>query len=156
MTTPDGERKKKWVYGQNREEVHAAWITVLAEAKKGPISTAIPTLDKHLAYWLAEVVIEPNFAPLTISTYEGHTRLHIRPYLGGKRLDKLSVREIRTWINILRKTCQCCTQGKDAKRPPGKRRCCAKEGGECCEQFLSSGSVQRPQMLAERAVQCRH
>jgi integrase len=142
VTTPTGERKKKWKYGKTRQVVHDKYIQLLAEAKKGPVSTTVPTLDQHLAYWLAEVVIEPDFAPLTISTYETHTRLHIRPYLGIKRLDKLTIRDVRTWINKLRKTCQCCAQGKDAQRPEKKRRCCARDESACCKQFLSERSVQ--------------
>lgn len=142
VTTPSGERCRKWRYGQSRDAVHAKYVKLLAEASQGPIATTIPTLDQHVAYWLAEVVIEPNYAPLTISTYETHTRLHIRPYLGSKRLDRLSIRDVRTWINKLRTVCQCCAQGKDAARPPTKRRCCAKEKRECCKQTLSERSIQ--------------
>jgi hypothetical protein len=70
-------------------------------------------------------VVPPNYAPLTCATYETLTRLHIMPGLGAKRLDKLSLRDVRAWLNQLRDTCQCCAQGKDARRPASKRRCCA-------------------------------
>ena len=79
--------------------------------------------------------MKPNLAPKTYEKYEMFTRLYIGPYLGGKRLDKLTSRDVRTWLNRLRDTCQCCAQGKDARRPEAKRRYCAI--GQCCGQVAS-------------------
>ncbi|WP_432108391.1 hypothetical protein [Streptomyces sp. AA1529] len=62
------------------------------------------------------------------------------PRLGSKRLDKLTVRDVREWLTKLAGTCQCCAQRKDAKRRPERQRCCAK--GECCEQYPSGRVVQ--------------
>jgi hypothetical protein len=62
-------------------------------------------------------------------------RLYIVPTLGRKRLDKLTVADVRTWFHKLRETCQCCAQGKDARRSEENRRCCAI--GRCCEQIAS-------------------
>ncbi|MFI6906637.1 tyrosine-type recombinase/integrase [Nonomuraea sp. NPDC050394] len=139
VTTPTGEKTKKWVYGKTREEVHDKYVKLQNEAKKGPVSTSIPLLMQYLAYWLKEVVIEPDFAPLTIATYETFTRLYIIPYLGRKRLDKLTIRDVRGWINKLRKLCQCCAQSKDARRDKNKQKCCAV--GKCCEQVASERTV---------------
>ncbi|HEX6498051.1 MAG TPA: hypothetical protein VF054_03360 [Micromonosporaceae bacterium] len=50
-------------------------------------------------------------------------------------MNKLTVREVQTWLNRLRNTCQCCAQGKDAARPPRKRRCCAVD--RCCQRPVS-------------------
>jgi integrase len=61
-------------------------------------------------------------------------------------VEKLQPGDIRTWLNQVRNTCQCCAQGKDAKRPkehsdPAKRRrCCAI--GKCCNEHPSPRSVQ--------------
>jgi integrase len=140
ITTPEGEPKKKWIYGKSREDVHSEFVKLQAKAQEGPVATSIPTLDHYLTYWLREIVVEPDFAPLTIATYEGHVRNHIRPALGKKRLDKITVRDLRGWLNALRKTCQCCVQGKDAQRPKSKQRCCAV--GKCCEGALSERSCQ--------------
>ena len=54
---------------------------------------------------------------------------------GTKRLDRLQVRELQTWINTVARTCQCCVQDKDANRPETKRRCCAL--GQCCHSTPS-------------------
>ncbi len=98
------------------------------------------TVGEYWRYWLAEVVVEPDYAPHTINTYELHSRLYIVPGLGSIRLDKLSVRHVRAWLNATRQACQCCAQGKDARRPPEKRRCCAV--GSCCEQTISERTAQ--------------
>jgi hypothetical protein len=38
--------------------------------------------------------------------------LHIIPHLGGKRLDKIQVKDIRQWLNKLTVIRQCCAQEK--------------------------------------------
>ena len=137
VTTPDGERKRKWVYGKNHDEVHAKWIKLQSTAAEGPVPTSVPLVSQYMSYWLREVV-KPNLAPKTYEKYETFTRLHIVPYLGAKRLDKLQVKDIRLWLNKLAQVCQCCLQGKDVARPQEKRRCCAV--GQCCHAVLSARS----------------
>ncbi|MFJ4434713.1 tyrosine recombinase XerC [Streptomyces sp. NPDC088923] len=139
VTKPDGKRARKYVYGKTREEVHDKWIKLHADAKKGPVATRHRTLSAFLAYWLDEIV-KPNLAPLTYVSYEGSVRLYINPHLGQKRLDRLTVRDVREWINKLAGSCQCCAQGKDAKRQPSAQRCCAV--GDCCETHPSKRVVQ--------------
>jgi hypothetical protein len=136
VTTPVGTRKRKYLYGKTREEVHEKWIRLLGEAQRGPVATRVPTVAGYLMYWLAEVV-EPNRAPMTYATYESHLRLHIIPALGAKRLDKLTVRDVQGWLNKIRRTCMCCSQGRDARRETP--RCCAAR--RCCEDYPSDRSV---------------
>ncbi len=134
VTTPSGTRKRKYAYAKTREEIHQKWIDLHQEARKGPVETRIPKLSEYLAYWLHEVV-RPGLRPKTAETYDMHVRLYIEPYLGQKRLDKVTVRDVRSLFNRLATTCQCCAQGKDAARPRSDRRCCAI--GNCCGQTLS-------------------
>lgn len=149
VTTPEGGRKRKYVYGPTRKAVHEKWLKLHTEAKKGPVATNTPTLAQYLAYWLKEVV-EPNLRPLTAATYETTVRLHIVPFLGSKRLDRLTVQDMRAWLNKLADTCQCCAQGKDARRPEERRRCCAK--GECCGRTLSKRSVNDARTVLRSAL----
>lgn len=139
VTAPDGRRERKYVYGQTREEAHAAWLKLHQAAARGPVAVRTPLVSGYLAYWLQEVVT-PTLKPKTAETYAMHVRLYIDPALGAKRLDKLTVRDVRQWLNELGASCQCCAQGKDAARPPSQRRCCAL--GDCCEQQLSRRTVQ--------------
>lgn len=138
VTKPDGTRTRKWAYGKTRDEVHDKWLKLHRQAQQGPVATRVPTVGDYLAYWLREIV-EPNLAPLTYATRETLVRLYLAPGLGAKRLDRLQVRDIQTWINATAKTCQCCAQGKDAARPQQRRRCCAL--GQCCGDYPSPRTV---------------
>ena len=139
VTTPSGERARKYVYGPTREIVHDKWVKLQAKADQAPVPTRTPTLAQYIARWLADVV-EPNLEPATYAYYEAISRLYIVPSLGKKRVDRLQVREVQTWLNKLAKICQCCVQGKDAARPENRRRCCAI--GECCQDYPGRRTVQ--------------
>lgn len=145
VTTPAGERKKRWAYGKTRDVVHDKYVKLLNEAKQRPIATTVPTVENYLTYWLSEV-IEPNREAQTYAQYETLARLYVIPALGRKRLDRLTVRDVQQWVNKLPNTCQCCAQGKDAARPeqhsdPRKRRrCCAV--GKCCRAYPSRRTIQ--------------
>ncbi len=130
VTTPDGLRKRRVVYGKTREVVHEKWLALHQQAKRGPVASRVPTVAEYFSRWLVDVV-SPGLAPATAANYEMFTRCYIVPGLGKRRLDKLTVREVQTWHNELQRRCQCCAQGKDASRPVA--RCCAK--GECCRQI---------------------
>lgn len=138
-TKPDGKRARKYAYGKTREELHEKWLNLHAEAKRGPVATRNPTVGASLSYWL-DSVVKPNLAPLLYVSYEGSVRLYIAPHLDSKRFDRLTVRDVREWVIKLSTVCQCCAQGKDAKREPRRRRCCAV--GECCEAYPSRRVVQ--------------
>ena len=147
VTTPSGLRQRKYVYGRTREAVHEKWIKLQKEARERPIATNTPTLAQFLDYWMREVV-EPNLAPLSASTYETLVRLYLKPGLGAKRLDRLSVREVQRWFTAVRQSCQCCAQGKDARR--AQPRCCAK--GRCCRQVPSPRTVRDVRTVLRSAL----
>ncbi|GAA2510875.1 site-specific integrase [Pilimelia columellifera] len=138
VTKPDGKRQRKYVYGKTRDDVHGKWLRLHQAAKAGPVPTKVPTVASYLAGWLEDVV-RPNLSPGTYVTYEVATRLYLIPGLGKKRIDKLQVRDVQTWINGVARACQCCAQGKDARRPVKKRRCCAL--GRCCQDFPATTSL---------------
>jgi integrase len=138
VRTPEGLRKKKWVYGKTREEVHTKWTKLQQVSRDGPVATRIPTVSEFVTYW-HENVIRPNSAPLTYQTYGTYIRHYVLPGLGPKRLDRLAVRDVQLWINKIARTCQCCEQSKDARRVEAKRRCCAR--GRCCDQKLAPRTI---------------
>ncbi|MET8122434.1 tyrosine-type recombinase/integrase [Micromonospora sp. NPDC005189] len=149
VTKPDGNRDRKYVYGKTRDEVHDKWVRLHQQAKAGPVATNVPTVASYMTYWLAEIV-EPNLAPLTYATYETLSRLYIVPGIGAKRLDgRLSVRD-QTWLNKVAKTCQCCAQGKDERRPPKSRKCCAV--GRCCQDLPAARTVKGMRAVLRSAL----
>ena len=156
VITPDGKRRRKWAYGKTRQDVHGKWLKLHDAMRRGPVPTSTPTLAEYMAYWLREVVIPPNYAPLTYATYETLTRLYVLPGLGAKRLDKLTLRDVRSWLSKLRDTCQCCAQGKDARRAEKQRRCCAKVPPMCCRRPAPSVGSTHTRRLAPRHPGARH
>ena len=150
-TNPAGERYRKYVKGKTYDDTQRAWMKLRDEASRGPVASAVPSLEKFLHYWLDEIV-RPNLAPKTYEKYELFTRLHIIPHLGDRRLDKLQVKDIRQWLNKLGRICQCCAQRKDATRPEGKRRCCAT--GTCCHEILSPGTRKDARNALRAALTC--
>src|SRR3712207_9551023 len=38
VTTPVGTRERKWIYGQERDELHGRWIDLQKQAKSGPVA----------------------------------------------------------------------------------------------------------------------
>ncbi|MGI5352957.1 site-specific integrase [Streptomyces sp. CA-250714] len=149
VTTPDGKRKRKYVYGKTRTAVHEKWLKLHAESRKGPVATASPTVAQFLTYWLREVV-KPDLKPKTYETYELHTRLFLIPGLGSKRLDKLAVRDVRTWMNRAMEQCRCCARGIDAARPRKEQRCCAL--GRCCKRLPSRRTVNDARAVLRSAL----
>jgi integrase len=140
VTRPNGLRARKYVYGKTREDVHDKWIKLLQRARQGAVPTRVPTVAAYVTNWLEDVV-RPNLAPTTYAKYETFSRLYIVPGIGAKRLDRLQVRDAQTWLNRVRTTCQCCAQGKDARRPEDERRCCALDPKRCCADLPAPATV---------------
>ena len=147
ITTPEGRRQRKTVYGATREAVHAKWLKLHERARHGPVVPVSPNLADFLSRWLDEV-IKPGLAPATAANYEMFVRLYIVPDLGRRKLEKLSVRDVQTWVNQLRVRCQCCAQGKDAQRE--EPQCCA--AGRCCGQVLSAWTVHQAYAVLRAAL----
>jgi hypothetical protein len=138
ITTLSGERRRKYVYGATRADVHARWIDLHHAAARHRLATRSPRLADYLARWLREVVA-PFATPKTTETYTAVVARYVTPYLGEQRLDALTVADVRRWLHQLATGCQCCRQGKDAVRATGQQRCCAR--GSCCQQQLSRRTV---------------
>lgn len=71
----------------------------------------------------------------THTRYAASIRLHINPGIGAKKLARLTTRDVRTFLDGLRTTCQCCAQKRDSVR----RSCCTI--GQCCGKRLSPLTV---------------
>jgi integrase len=147
ITTPEGRRQRKSVYGKTREEVHAKYLALYDEAARGPVVPTSPRLGDFLDRWLVEVA-QPTLAPATVSNYELFCRLYIKPDLGRVKLEKLTVRDVQVWLNTLRTRCQCCAQGKDAAREVP--RCCS--ANACCQQVASEWTVHQAYTVLRGAL----
>ena len=45
VTTPEGLKARKWLYGKTREEIYDPWVQLKAKAAKMPIPTSNPHRD---------------------------------------------------------------------------------------------------------------
>ncbi|WP_316771413.1 tyrosine-type recombinase/integrase [Streptomyces sasae] len=148
---PDGTRTRKFVYGKTRREV-ADKLTELQEKTRQGIPAAESTMafGDYLTYWLA-VIASQRLKPSTLNSYEGLTRLYIRPALGKKRLNRLSPADVRRFLSEFKVSCLCCLRGADEERPEDKRSCCAV--GRCCERRPSARTVQYVHAVLRSALQ---
>jgi hypothetical protein len=65
VTTPGGERRRKYVYCDPRSQVHARWIELHHDAVRSALSTRSPRVREHLAWWLREAApaVRPSCGP---------------------------------------------------------------------------------------------
>ncbi|MEV6738550.1 tyrosine-type recombinase/integrase [Streptomyces sp. NPDC051104] len=135
VLTTDGRRKRVRVYGSTRREAADKLTEKMAASNSGhPVATGSDTLGDYLAYWLNNVALHRVRAN-THERYRTCVRLYLLPGLGNKKLAQLTARDVRTFLDRLRTTCQCCACNLDA----APRRCCAI--GNCCDRRLSPLTV---------------
>ncbi|MFE7046616.1 tyrosine-type recombinase/integrase [Streptomyces atratus] len=131
----DGRRKRVRVYGSTRREAADKLAEKITDSNRGlPVATADSTIADYLTSWLNGVAVH-RLRENTHTRYAACVRLHLIPGLGTKKIARLTAKDIRTFLDRLRATCQCCTQGLDTER----KRCCAV--GECCQKRLSASTV---------------
>jgi hypothetical protein len=132
VLAPGNTRKRVRVYGVTRKDALAKLTEKIAASNRGvPVAAADSTVS---TYWLDGVAIH-HLRENTYTRYAAAIRLHLSPGLGAKKLARLTTRDVRTFLDGLRVTCQCCAQERDMKR----RRCFAI--GQCCEKRLSPLTV---------------
>ncbi|MEU7292301.1 site-specific integrase [Streptomyces exfoliatus] len=100
---PDGTRARKFAYGKTWAECDAKRRVLLDKADNGiPVPTRSAKLSEWLPYWLDNVV-QPRRKLSTYDKYEAHVRLYLVPMIGSKRLESLSVADVRRFLVQLEK-----------------------------------------------------
>ncbi|MFD0294902.1 tyrosine-type recombinase/integrase [Streptomyces sp. NPDC059616] len=131
----DGSRKRVRVYGTTRKNAADRLAEKITDSNRGlPVATADSTVGIYLTYWLGSVAVH-RLRENTHTRYATCIRLYLKPGLGTKKLSRLTTRDVRTFLDRLRTTCQCCAQELDA----AKHQCCAVD--ECCDKRLSPLTV---------------
>ncbi|MEU4116519.1 tyrosine-type recombinase/integrase [Kitasatospora sp. NPDC028055] len=130
----DGSRKRVRVYGTTRKEAADKLAERIAASNQGrPVAAADSTVAAYLTYWLDSVAVH-RLRENTHTRYRTCVRLYVVPGLGRKKIAHLTAKDIRTWLDRLRTTCQCCARGLDRQQ-----RCCTV--GQCCGKRLSPLTV---------------
>ncbi|MGY5007213.1 tyrosine-type recombinase/integrase [Streptomyces sp. 900105755] len=133
VLAPGNTRKRIRVYGTTRKEALAKLTDKIATSNRGvPVPSAQGSVSAYLTYWLEAVAVH-QLRENTHTRYTACINQYLVPGLGKKKLAKLTAKDVRTWLNQLRTTCQCCARSVDAGRD--QPRCCA--AGACCSKRLS-------------------
>ncbi|MBT8226065.1 MAG: site-specific integrase [Dactylosporangium sp.] len=153
VSATDDTRKRASVYGDTWEEVHEEVTRLKSQSQRGePGPVGKMSVAEYFDYWLTQVARE-RIRPTTYVSYEQLVRSYIVPGLGRKSLARLQAPDLRTFLNTVKHTCQCCALRKDAKRPAGKRRRCALRPKKCCESHLSDGTIRYIHRVLRVALQ---
>jgi integrase len=98
---PNGQRRRKSVYGKTKVEVQQKIKALLADQEQG-VNLAAPrqTVAQFLAYWLEEIV-KPHRKLSTHANYEQKCRLYIVPHVGHVQLSKLTPGHVQRMVNAL-------------------------------------------------------
>jgi integrase len=135
VLSANGTRKRVRVYGSTRREAADKLAEKIADSNRGLlVATADSNVGDYLTYWLGSVAVH-RLRENTHTRYAACVRLHLIPGLGTKKVARLTAKDVRTFLDRLRTTCQCCAQGLDTEW----KRCCAI--GECCQKHLSASTV---------------
>ncbi|MFF9410134.1 tyrosine-type recombinase/integrase [Streptomyces anandii] len=133
VLAPGNTRRRVRVYGTTRKEALAKLTEKIATSNRGlSVPSAQGSVTAYLTYWLENVAIH-HLRENTHTRYTAVVHRYLIPGLGKKKLTKLTAKDVRTWLNQLRTTCQCCTRRLDAQRD--QPRCCTV--GQCCRKLLS-------------------
>jgi hypothetical protein len=99
LLTTDRTPKRIRVYGKTRAEVHGKLVKAKAKAQQGlPIFTKALKLDCYLDRWL-EHLVKPSKRPATYAQCEMITRLYLKPELGTRTLQQLTVPIVQDFLN---------------------------------------------------------
>ena len=91
----DGKRRQKVVSSKDRNACLRRLKEARAQVDSGAvIMTSSTTVGKWLDTWLEDIA-GPHIRPMTKRSYEQVIRLHVKPHIGSKRLDRLSAEDIR-------------------------------------------------------------
>ena len=151
LLMPDGTYKRQDSYAPTQEAAAKKLVEALSRSHQGiPAEASGWTVERFLLHWL-ESTVKPMRKPKTHQGYEVVVRVHLIPGLGKKRLNRLSVTDVRLFLRRLSNTCLCCLHGNDGRRPEGERLCCAV--GRCCELRPSPRLVQQVHAVLRNALQ---
>lgn len=88
-TGGDGRRDRRHVSAKTRPEVVAKVKALEANRDAAHVATAkTTTVEEWLTYW-SETIAPARVRARTLATYKSMIRMHLLPYIGRRRLDKL-------------------------------------------------------------------
>lgn len=97
VNTPEGIKRVRR-YAKSRAEAEAILVQLRNKNTWGMLTNSRERkLGDYLDYWL--LVVQPTIRPDTLKGYESIVRVYLKPNLGQKRLAKLSVADVQSFVN---------------------------------------------------------
>ena len=98
----DGKRKRRTVSGRTRAEV-VRKLSELRRAKEqgADLAARSRTVEQWMAEWLNEIKAHDGTRQSSLDRYAQVTRTHIIPALGRVRIDRLTPRDVQSFVNGL-------------------------------------------------------
>jgi integrase len=98
-----GRRVRRAVYGKTEDEVETKLRELRDRESQGaPIAPAALTLERYLREWLSQIV-SVRVRANTLAHYKFQVDKYLAPDLGKKSLGRLTAREVRMYLEQLRK-----------------------------------------------------
>jgi integrase len=93
--------ERRYVYGRTRKDVVAKLVDLQKRHNDGyAAGSTTLTVEQFLGEWLSHVAYRVR--PQTHAGYENNVRLHVVPRIGGKKLNRLTVRDVRIMVDDMR------------------------------------------------------
>ena len=93
--------ERRYVYGRTRKEVVAKLVDLQKRHNDGyAAGSTTLTVEQFLGEWLSHVAYRVR--PQTHAGYENNVRLHLVPRIGAKKLNRLTVRDVRIMVDDMR------------------------------------------------------
>ncbi len=103
VTEADGRRVRRSVYARTRREAEARMVELRSKAEADvPLTPAHLTVEAYLNEWLSQVVAQ-RVRPNTLAAYAMYVDRYLVPDLGKRKLGRLSAREVRLYLDSLRR-----------------------------------------------------
>ena len=101
IPSADGKRRRKTVTSKDRGNAARKLADLKRDIEAGlVVSTNKATVEQWLTHWL-EDIHRTEIRPKTYKHYEQAIRIHIVPHIGARRLDKLSVEDVRAMVRTI-------------------------------------------------------
>lgn len=92
---PDGKRNRVEVSARSKAECLDKRKTRIREIEDGSYTPGVrPTVAAWMAHW-CDVIASDRVGPRTLANYRSYVRKHIAVHVGARRLDALSVDDVR-------------------------------------------------------------
>lgn len=163
MAPPKDERRQTTIGGFATQKLaQSALNDILGKLERGEhVAPAKTTLAQFLDEWLEGLELDVKMGELqstTLTSYQGHVRFHLKPKLGGVRLQKLTRDRIREHYAWLMAEGRVPPKPKKEKPAPKRRRKKAAEDAKpkkperVVPTTLSAASVRRIHATLHRAL----